>query len=269
MQHVRHALPIALIAAALAAGTAACGSVVPGSAYATGSATPTVTPDPLARLTGDQITREAIANLSNASSVRLAETILVDSYSNMSVNLTLVHDRGCEGSANIYGMGGLQFVYDEKSIWVRFSDAFYKSHGVSAAEIPLLSGKWLKESKKSDPSLPSACSLSSLAGVLGEQDTGMTKGAVTSFDGQRVVMITQARESSAGAIYVSDTARPELLRLNSMVGLNVLGGAASSGSAVGYITFSGYGLPAAITPPPASKTLNGGELVPKIGPITV
>jgi hypothetical protein len=73
MQHVRHALPTALIAAALATGTAACGSVVPGSAYATGSATPAVTPDPLARLTADQITRQAMADLNNASSVRYAE----------------------------------------------------------------------------------------------------------------------------------------------------------------------------------------------------
>jgi hypothetical protein len=33
--------------------------------------------------------------------------------------------------------------------------------------------------------------------------------------------------------------------------------------------YSGYDLPATITSPPASQTLNGGELAPEIGPITI
>ncbi|HEX8008338.1 MAG TPA: hypothetical protein VF482_18150 [Trebonia sp.] len=247
-----------IAAAALAAGTAACGSPVPGSAYGMGTATPAVTPDPLAGLTADQITRQTMADLNNASSVRYAGTIL-ESGQHLSVNLTLVRGHGCQGSVGLSGRGSVQMVDNGKFVWMLPNDSFYKSLGVSAAEIPLLSGKWLKVSEKSVlGDLSSACTISNLAGYMSSHDAGMIKGAVTSLDGQRAMIITQTGEP--GKVYVSDTARPELLRLSVPKG---------PGTGTGTITFSDYGLPVTITPPPASKTLNSGELGPKIGPLTV
>lgn len=260
MQHVRHTLSAVLTAAALIAGTAACGSLVPGSAYAAGTATPTATPDPLAGLTADQIAKRAIANLNDATSVRYAGTAMGSGQS-VSVNLTLVRGQGCEGSMDYYGKGTLQLVYNGKSLWMRLSDAFYKSVGVSAAKIRALSGKWLKDPEKSVlGELPPVCSLGTIADSMGRHDVGMTKGAATTVDGQRALTITQAGGSKA--IYVSDTARPELLQLSSL-------GSGSLESTVGSITFRDYNRPATITPPPASKTLNVGELGPKIGPLMV
>jgi hypothetical protein len=43
----------------------------------------------------------------------------------------------------------------------------------------------------------------------------------------------------------------------------------SSGPDTGNITFSDYNRPVTITPPPASKTLNGSELAPVIGPVMI
>lgn len=255
MQHVRHALPTALIAAALAAGTAACDPPVAGSAYATGTATPTVTPDPLAGLTGDQITRRAIADLNNTASVRFAGTV-TESGQSASMDMTLVRGQGCEGSVTLHGKGTLRMVHKGTSVWIQPSKAFYRSLGVSAAKISLLSGKWLKESQSGSSGLSSTCSLNDLAGSLGAQDTGMVRGAITSLGGRPAVIVTQTGEP--GDIYISDTAKPELLRIS-----------ASSGPDRGDITFSDYGLTATITPPPASKTLNGGEMGPEIGPIMV
>jgi hypothetical protein len=168
------------------------------------------------------------------------------------MDMTLVHDQGCEGSIIVQGKGTVQEVFSGSSVWVRPSDAFYRSLGASAAKISLLSGKWLEYSKGSDPN--ATCSPGSLAGAMGTDDAGMVRGAITSLGGQPAVIITQAGEP--GGAYISDSARPELLRV-----------VTSSGSDTLDITFSGYGLPVTITRPPASETLNGGELGPEVGPI--
>jgi hypothetical protein len=96
------------------------------------------------------------------------------------VNVTLVPGHGCQGSVGLSGKGSVQIVDNGLFVWMMPSDSFYKSLGVSAAEISVLSQ-----------------------------------------------------------------------------------------STVGYITFSDYNRPVTITPPPASKILNGGELGPQIGPLTV
>jgi hypothetical protein len=160
--------------------------------------------------------------------------------------LTLVRGHGCQGRISLRGKGALQMVYDGKSIWMLPSDSFYKRQGVNTAVISLLSGKWLKLRKSNMRDLSSFCSLSGLVSQLGGQYAKMTKGKVTTIDGQRVVAIHQT--GYTGTAYISDTAKPEILKLD-----------VAKGSTTGSFTFSDYGVPTTVTPPPASKTLDGSK----------
>jgi hypothetical protein len=238
MQHVRRALPAALIAAALATGIAACGT----------AAKPAASPDPLAKLTADQIANQAINDLNETTSVRFAGT-MTDSGQVITMALTLVRGKGCQGSMGLQGKGTFQMVYNGASIWMLPSDSFYKSMGGTSSVISLLSGKWLKLGKTSDLSdFSSFCSLSSLVSQMKGNPTKATKGTDTTVDGQRAVTLHQTTGGQFGTAYVSDAAKPELLKIP-----------APQGSTTGSITFSDYGVPVTITPPPASKTLDGSQ----------
>ena len=235
MQHVRHALSAAVIATVIAGGVAACG-LAPKSTAST---------DPLARLTADQITKRAIADLRVATSVRLAGTA-TSSGKVVGLALTLVRGQGCKGSIRVQG-SALRMVYNGKSVWMLPSDSFYKSQGVNATAISLLSGKWLKLRKANTKDFSTFCSLSVLVRNMSSHSAKMTKGTVTTFDGQRAVTIHQTGES--GTAYISDTAKPEILELTS-----------AKGSTTGTFTFSDYGVITAIKPPPARKVLDRGNL---------
>jgi len=235
MQHVRHALSVAIIAAVLVTGAAACGS----------TPKPTASSDPLAGLTAGQITERAIADLREATSVRLTGGG-TDSGKAFGVAVALVRDRGCKGSISLDGRK-LRLINVGKSVWMLPSDSFYKSQGVSATAISLLSGKWLKVRGSALNGLSSFCSLSTVVREMKGQYAKMTKGKVTTIDGQRAVTIHQA--GYTGAFYISDTAKPEILK-----------GDVTKGSTTGTITFTDYGVITPINPPPARKVLDGRKL---------
>jgi hypothetical protein len=235
MQHVRHALSAAVIAAVVAVGMAACGS----------SPKSTASSDPLAGLTAGQITERALADMNNAASMRFAGSGR-DSGKAMALALTLVRGHGCQGSITLQG-SELRLIDNGKSLWMLPSDAFYKMEGINATAISLVSGKWLKVQKSYFSGLSYYCSLSDVVHGMTGQYAEMTKGTPTTVDGQRVVTIHQTGYN--GTVYISDTAKPEMLELH-----------VTKGSTTGTFTFSDFGEPAIITPPPASKILDGSKL---------
>jgi hypothetical protein len=235
MQRVRHALPAALIAAAIVAGTAACDS----TAKSTGS------PDPLARLTAAQISERAIADLNEATSVRFAGTG-TKSGAPFTLAFTLVRGHGCQGSISQRGKVALRMVYDGKSVWMLPSESFYRSQSLNPAALSQLSGKWLKLPQSNMSNWSSFCSLSGWVRQLSGHYAEMTKGKVTTVDGRRVVALHQT--GITGTVDISDTAKPEILKAT-----------VSKGSTTGTFTFSDYGVPTTFTPPPASKTLDGSK----------
>jgi hypothetical protein len=235
LQHVRHALSAAVIAAVIAVGTAACGSS-PKSAASS---------DPLARLTAGQITERALADMDNAASLRFAGSGR-DSRKTMALALTLVRGHGCKGSIRLQG-NALRMIDNGKSLWTLPSDGFYRMEGINATAISQVSGKWLKVRKSHFSGLPDFCSLSDLVcGMTGEY-AEMTKGTPTTVDGQRVVTIHQTGQS--GAAYISDSAKPELLELR-----------VTKGSTTGTFTFNDFGARVTISPPPARRIFDGSKL---------
>jgi hypothetical protein len=126
------------------------------------------------------------------------------------------------------------------------SESFYRSQSLSAAALSQLSGKWLKVQQSSTRNWSSFCSLSGWVRQMSGHYAEMTKGKITTVDGQRVVALHQT--GVTGTVDISDTAKPEILKA-----------AVSKGSITGTFTFSDYGVPTTITPPPASKTLDGSK----------
>lgn len=239
-------LAIAVAMTAAACGSSASSSPVAGSAYATGTAT-SASPaaDPLAGMSSNQIVTTALNNLKSATGVHMAGTVRSSGQA-ISLDLALVRSKGCSGSMSLAGKGSLKLVYLDKNLWMKPDDQFYKSVGASAA-VPLLSGKWVKPGQNSGMSdFSTFCTVSGVAGSFAKSThKGLTKAAGPPINGQPTVMIKDTADSAA--MYVSDVATPEILRI------------AKSGSDGGHIDFSGYGTPVMISAPPASQTINGAQ----------
>ena len=228
---ILRSVPVMLLAAAIAAVTAACGS----SAIS----------DPLAGLTSKQIAAKAVAGTEAAPSVRVTGSGS-DSGQPVSLDMTLVRGKGCQGSLTEGKYGTFKLVYDGATVWMLPDSKFYKASGVPAAAAAVLDGKYLKL-KASGSGLGSLADVCSLPALLSQfaVDAGTAKGVVTTLGGQRAVRITD--RSSTGKAYVSDTASPELLQID------------KPGSGGGQINLSYTGNPGTITPPPASQTIDGSK----------
>ena len=77
-----------------------------------------------------------------------------------------------------------------------------------------------------------------------QNETGFTKGPVTTVNGQPALELSQPKRSTH--VYVSKSANPEIVQIQGPKGQ-------------GYVNFTGYDAPATITTPPASDTLDGAK----------
>ncbi len=231
MRTVRRSLPVTVLAAAVAAGAAACGS--------SGGT------DPLAGLTAQQIATKAVAATEAAPVARVTGSGS-DSGQTITVDLTLVHGKGCEGTLGEGNLGSLQLIDNGPTTWILPDSTFYRTSGAPASVAALLAGKYLETaSDNSDvASLSQLCSMSKLLSQF-TVDAGSGKGTVTTIDGQSAVEIND--KSGAGHAWVTDTATPELLRIQ------------KAGSSGGEINFTYPASAPAPAPPPASETVDGSK----------
>ncbi len=220
-----------VLAATLAAVTAACSS---GSSA-----------DPLAGLTSKQIAAKAVADTENASAVRVTGSGTTSGHA-ITVDLTELKGKGCEGTISEATLGSFKVVYNGVTIWMLPDAQFYKSNNVPAAVVALLSGKYI-QAKANTAGLSSLAQVCSLSGLLGSinKDASISKGTRTTYNGQPAVKITD--NTGTGYAYVSDTSTPELLTID------------KPGSGGGQLNFVYSGLPSAITLPSASQTIDGSK----------
>ena len=247
----------AALTAALAVGLAACGTSGNSSVASTGSASThattsaSVTADPLADLSATAIITKAFADTSAASSVHFTGRG-TDSGQKLGFALTVVRGKGCTGTISESKSGSFQVIYLGKSVWVKPDAKFWKTIAGSGSNAQLgaslLAGKWLKDSASDTSglgSLVSVCTLSSLFSQSTPASDHLVKGTPTTLNGQAVLPIKDVTHD--GTAYVTDTANPELVSLTSV------------GSSSGTFSFSDFGAPATITPPPASEVVDGSK----------
>jgi hypothetical protein len=252
---VRRSAPGALLFTALAVATAACGAS--GSTPSSGashavSLSPQAVSDPLASWSAKQIVQQAQTDTIAAPYVRVTGNVS-SSGQQIAFDLTMVAGTGCKGSVTEQGIGSFTLVSLGKTVWVLPDAQFYKSEAgqnpnAQLAET-LLAGKYLEDTEGTGlGSLAGMCSLKSMLGSSSGSaagDAGTTKAGTAMIAGQRAVKLVNAKQH--GTAYVTDATKPEVLQI------------AVSGSGGGSLGFSYYTTPPAITPPPASQTIDGSK----------
>jgi hypothetical protein len=225
----------ALIAAAVTAGVAACGSSAPV--------------DPLASLSANQIMSKTMTDLKAASSVRFSGTVN-DSGQNIAMDLTITKDGSCRGTMSESSTGTMDIVAVGQTVWFQMTAKFWSSEGISnSAEASELAGKYisLPENSSTMSGFSQLCSPSGLASSSTSKKNALKKGVESTIDGQKVLAIKDSADSAVA--YVSDTAAPELIHLT--------GSGSNKGSSV---DFTGYGDKVLITAPPSNEVIDGSKL---------
>jgi hypothetical protein len=222
---------------------AACSSSgASGSTSAGGSST---SADPLSGKSGNQVAAQAVSDLKSAPSFTMKGTI-DQSGSALGVNLAYKVGTGCEGTVSQAGKGSFDIVVIGSTAWLKPDDAFWRSYsGSNAAQvIALLGGRYLKgsTSNKNTAEFAKLCDANSLVSSM-TLPKNVSKGQVTTLNGQRVLPLTDSRQGST--MYVTDTSKPEIVEL-----------VATKPGNSGKVIFA-VGAPVSLTVPPATQTVNG------------
>ena len=246
---VRRRAPGALLAAALAVITVACGpSHTPPPKAVMLDAAAVV--DPLAADTSVWVLHHAAANTEAAFAVHLSGSA-DDSGHTLTFDLTVAGSDGCSGTVKETNVGSFQLIFDGSTLWIKPDDEFWRTEGgvTNPTELAAVEGKYVTASASSSGAaeVTSLCQLKTYLkdfSSIPDGTPGETKGRVTWIKGQRVLKVSDTKDSAY--VYVTDTAQPRLLQI------------INPNQAGDELTFDYPGTPVAITPPPASDIFVGG-----------
>jgi hypothetical protein len=246
---VRRTVPGVLLAAALAVLTAACGpSHTPPPRAVMLDAKAVV--DPLVSQTSVWVLRHASTNTEAAFAVHLTGSV-EDSGHTLAFDLSVAGTDGCTGTVTEEKAWSIQLIFDGSTVWIKPDDAFWRTEaGVTdPAQLAQVKGKYLTgaASGSSFGQIAALCQLKSYLKdftSIPDGTPGETKGRVARINGQRVLKVSDAKDSAY--VYVTDTAQPKLVQI---IDPNSVGD---------ELSFGYPGTPVAIAPPPASEILVGG-----------
>jgi hypothetical protein len=199
--------------------------------------------NPLALLTGPQIAVKTFNDLKTATSVHVAGSF-VDSGQTYLMNLTIGR-RGCTGQLGVKGQGTVVILQIAKTLWLKPDKRFWQANGMSDPRaLRVLAGKYVKTTNHSAISAFSGfCQPSRFAAAFSGAASGVVKGKTVTISGQPALRIMDVTDSDS--IYVSVSAKPELLRLD--------------GGNQARLDFTNYDAPMRLVPPPLSQTIDGAK----------
>jgi hypothetical protein len=237
-------------APAASIGSATTGSAAAGTSPATSSA---ASPAGTASLTGAAATAlitKAFANTEASASVRVTgESVSTGSGSQaVSFDLTLVRDKGCQGTIALSKTETFQMVQTGGYVWILPSTAFYASMRLSKAALALIADKYIKvkSSNSEFGDLVKICSFSGLFGSLPKVTGTGYVATPTTYNGRPAYHLTEA--SKAGEAIISNTSTPLILKLS------------QAGADGGAITFTDYDAARTVTAPSAAESVDGSQL---------
>lgn len=224
-------------AAAIIAGGAVCGPLALSAAAAPSAQAG----NPLARLTADQIAAKAVADFKAASSFHYHGSVR-ESGQTLAFSLSVTH-HGCTGSISDGSHGAVTILAVGKTAWLQPNAKFWEYAGIPASELSLVQGKWIETTGGGKNSLSAAfaplCSTNAMMSQVVPALTGLTKGKTIKISGHPALQLRSGSGSGSGSIYVSVSNKPEILRISSD----------------GTLSFSAYGAPVSLTPPPSSDVI--------------
>lgn len=214
--------PAGLLAAVAIAATVLSGC---GSSSSKGNGVAAKTPTQI--VAGAKILADAAKSVAVSGTVRTAS-------SPITVDLLLLAGKGGRGLISENGLS-FQLIQIHGTVYIKGSAGFYRQiAGPAAAQ--LLQGRWLKAPASSGNLAPLA-SLTDLSKLL---DTALaahgplTKGHVTTVNGQKVIGVTDT--STGGTLYVASTGPPYPVQI-------------TTGGGGGGINFTGWNQPVSVFAP--------------------
>jgi hypothetical protein len=246
---MRTVVPAGILVAAITLSAAACGAPQ-SSASGSGkpvAAKPSATPAPLAGLTADQIVQKALKDLAAASSVRITGTV-PSKDGNVVIDITDVAPTSCQGTIALPSTGTAEapmaaLVKVAGTAYVKLNEGYLEFLHVPSSEFGALIGKYIESTSSSATAdISHVCVLSSLVDAFTQDsaDTGFVKSGTVTVDGQPALAFTQPNATPTGTVDVSDSAVPEILRLQ------------ETGGQGAFLDFTNFNARVAITPPPAA-----------------
>ncbi|MFJ3903349.1 hypothetical protein [Streptomyces sp. NPDC090025] len=247
----RRAAVAAALCAAVALGATACGPF-------SGAAPKAKPSGPFGELTGAQIVDKAIATTKAATSLR-TEFDFKSTDGPMKGHLASDVRGRCSGTLTAGTTGTADVLRPaatpaDKSVYLRFDEALLKEQAkgesaeVREAVLRQLKGRWVKtDSSDADAKdLLRMCDLETLLADF-EQDTrGTVKGAETTVEGKKALMLTlDYQGGEKDTFYVATEGKPYLLRVVS-----------TGGKEPGAISFSHYDQPVAAKTPPKKDVVD-------------
>lgn len=235
MHRVTPALRTIAAGLVLLTGVAACGSTSPGSASSG---------DPLASLTAKQIAQKARTNMLALSNYRIVGAV-TESGKSMSVDITAVRGKGCQGTIDQSGVGNVEIISVGSKSWIKADAGFWRSSAqLPPSTVTKLAGKYLALPSSQLGGLSSGlCSASGSGGIFTatNNDSKLTKGPVVTMNGQQVLTLIDGDKSRG---YVTDTANPLFVRI------------AGFKASQGYANVTSSSAVPTITAPPANEVIS-------------
>jgi ribosomal protein S8E len=204
--------------------------------------------DPLSGMSASQVVGKAVSDLKSEPHFSISGKINSDGQNlGLALGYKSPSPSECQGTIGLDNKGSFGVVSIGDAVWVKPDNAFWKAFAGSSAQqaIAVLGGKYLKTSS-SDPNMADMvkiCNVNELSSMFANTGT-VTKGAVTTIDGQRALALKDSKEG--GTLYVTDTSAPRILQVTN-----------PSKSDGGSLTFT-YDT-VTVTAPPASETVDGSK----------
>ena len=231
MHSIRVRAALAAVGVASAVLLAACG----GSSGAAPTAKAAPAGNGVEKLTADQILAKAQAAAIAATSVHVA-----GKAGTTSIDLSLGADTA---DANV-GMAGqnVEVVWSGGVYYMKADAATWTSLG-NAKAAALLAGKYAKLSAAMADQYKSFTDMSEFFGSALKPTGTVSKGAVTTFDGKRVVTLVDSSDGSV--LYIALDGAPYPLETES-----------KTGSDAGAVSFTGWNAPVTVAQPPAAQVVD-------------
>ena len=192
--------------------------------------------NPLGKLTANQIATKAFADFKSASSFHYSGSA---KEQGQTFSFALwVTGKGCTGSMSVSSKGGFVIVLIGTTVWIQPDDKFWETSGVPADQLSLVHGMWLETTGTGNNSLyPVFRVFCSQKLIVSGKLPRLIKGKTIKISGHPALQLRT--KSGLESIYVSISAKPEILRI----------------SYYGALNFSAYNARVTLTPPPASDVI--------------
>jgi hypothetical protein len=262
--NVRRNVAIATLCATTALGLTACGNdeeeppANASSSSAAGTSAPGSAPTPkstptmsaLARLSAMEIISKAADTMPAARSLTVDMTYRSEGQS-MAYHAALDSEGKCTGEIS-QGDAHAKIISTGAHFYLQADDAFLRQIGGGSA-VELFHGKWMKSSAtgSGDDDLSSTCDLKELTSQFKEKPNKPKKGVLTTFDGKRVIPVTDTdpKDGSKSTAYIAADGAPYVLKVVSV-----------GGDEPGTALFSHFDEPVTVGAPPAAQTVDVDKL---------